>query len=130
MKGLLFHHTGMACEAISATVKAMQDAGDATLLAGPVVDPNQSGATLALYKWNGAIVELIHGRVVESFLRHGHPSLYHTCFTSSAGAGSPGGDWRQVTERKPAVLFKGAMVSFWVHHDLGIIEFLEQKEKA
>lgn len=112
------HHIGMAVDSMVATIKAMPGA---VLIAGPIKDPNQKDALMALYDWNGLIVELVQGKIVQSMLTHG-PQLYHVCFETDKDNFVEG--WHQLRYWTDALLFPGRQVSFWIHRDFGIVELI------
>jgi catechol 2,3-dioxygenase-like lactoylglutathione lyase family enzyme len=135
--GLRFHHLGLAVKDVDAAVEFLSGLG---YRAGPTVfDPLQN-VNLGMFTHEAMPdVEIIHpadgaGPLDELLASHREGLVYHACYTSadldaSLEAMETDTNLRlfEVSPPKPAVLFGGKPVSFYVVGGVGLIEIIDEK---
>ena len=134
--GLTFHHLGLAVKDVDAAIRFLSGLG---YQAGRrVFDPLQN-VNLGMFTHdNMPDVEIIFpaegkGPLDELLSTHKDGLVYHMCYTSadldaSLEAIEASGDLRlfEVSPPKPAVLFDGQPVSFYVVGGVGLIEIIDE----
>ena len=134
--GLTFHHLGLAVKDVDAAIAFLTGLG---YLAGArVFDPLQN-VNLAMFTHDAMPdVELISpadgaGPLDELLATHKNGLVYHMCYTSAdldktLEALEADGNLRlyEVSLPKPAVLFGGRPVSFYVVCGVGLIEIIDE----
>ena len=123
-----FHHLGLACKSIEETVDFLA-ANQAVLAKSKAVFDAEQQATLCMVTVAGGMeLELISGKIVESFVRKGI-HLYHTCWEVPALEEAIRELQQQgallISPPKSAVLFGGRRVAFLMGN-IGMIELLEE----
>ena len=138
--GLKFHHLGLAVKDSDAAIEYLTGLG---YRAGPrVYDPLQN-VNLGMFTHDDMPdVEIIYpaegaGPLDELLSTHKDGLVYHMCYTSadldeSLEAIETEGKLRlfEISSPKPAVLFGGRRVSFYVVGGVGLIEIIEEGHAA
>jgi methylmalonyl-CoA/ethylmalonyl-CoA epimerase len=134
--GLTFHHLGLVVQRPEAAFPFLKGL-DYTF--GPeVYDPLQNVRLIMCGHESFPAVEIIApksaedtGPVSELALKNRFGLVYHTCF-ETAGLEGTLAAWEKaglrvlvVSEPKPAVLFSGRKVSFYMVSGMGLVELLE-----
>ncbi len=123
------HHIGIACARIDEGLLHLRSIYTITHVSGVVYDPLQDASVCLVSTAHGMNFELIAGARVTGLLRKGM-HYYHLCFEVenleeeakrlvTAGA-------MPITEAKPALLFGGRKVHFFMTRT-GMIELLEEE---
>ena len=134
--GLTFHHLGLAAKDVDAALAYLIGLG---YQAGPrVFDPLQNVNLRMLTHRDMPDVEIISpaegaGPLDELLSTHRDGLVYHMCYTSadldaSLEAMETHGNLRlfEVSPPKPALLFGGKPVSFYVVGGMGLIEIIDE----
>ena len=138
--GLAFHHLGLASKDVEAAIVFLSGLG---YQAGPkVFDPLQNVNLCMLTHDAMPDVEIIYpaegtGPLDDLLSTHKDGLVYHMCYTSmdldkSLEAIEADSNLRlfEVSPPKPAVLFGGKPVSFYVIGGLGLIEIIDESQAA
>ena len=134
--GLKFHHLGLATRMPEQSIKMLTGLGY-TSGQEPVYDPLQH-VTLSLFEHERMpAVEVVSGdeadeqSPIAGILENTRQMLYHQCYAtdnrqeSLRAIGNGGLRVLPVAEPKPAILFNGRLVSFYMVVGFGLIELLE-----
>ncbi len=134
--GLEFHHFGLATRDADQTIEALERLGYRA--AEPVFDPLQN-VNLAWCEHDAMPdVEVVFPAEtgtgpLEPYLVDHSEMIYHLCYVADdleaavARVKATGIRLLPVTEPKPAVLFGGKTVAFFMARGLGLIEILEDR---
>ncbi len=131
--GLGFHHLGLASRRPELTLKLLQGMGYS--VTGQVYDPLQNVYLRLCMHPSMPTLELVApadgAGPLDKILSTAGESLYHLCYETADPDGSVE-DLKAAGHRvicmsppKPAVLFNGRRVSFYLVKGLGLIELLE-----
>ncbi len=132
--GLTFHHLGLAAKDVGAASRFLSGLG---YRAGPMVfDPLQNVNLGMLIHPEMPDVEIIHpaqgaGPLDDLLSSHRDGLVYHMCYTSCdldkslEAIEADGLRLFEVSQPKPAVLFGGKPVSFYVIGGVGLIEIID-----
>lgn len=125
-----FHHIGIAVKDIDDAVKKV--VGSFRPVSGKVYDGGQN-ATLQMFDYCGASVELIDGKAVQSFLLDTSFKIYHVCLEvdnllDAIDTARKAG-YIEISGIKSAPLFDDRPVVFMMNNDNFIVEFLEAEKK-
>lgn len=132
--GLEFHHFGLAAKKPDAAVKFLAALGYRT--DASTFDPLQNVNLMMCHHSSMPAVEIIwpasdRGPVDSLLAKHTGGLVYHLCFTATSIAESlarmaeAGIQPFEIAPPKPAVLFGGANVSFYMIPGMGVIEIIE-----
>ena len=133
--GLEFHHLGLAVRTPDAARRFLAALG--YRLGEALFDPEQNVVLALCTHPHMPDVEIIHpgdggkSPVDRLAARHESGIVYHVCYTSADLAGSLAAMEREglrvlcVSAPRPAVLFGGRNVSFYMVDGMGLIEILE-----
>lgn len=124
-----FHHVGVACKNIAEEIRNISTIHQVIEKSPTVFDPEQNAELALLTLADGARIELISGKQVETLLKK-NISYYHLCFEVddihaeverlvNAGA-------FLISAPRPAMLFNNREVAF-LHVSYGMIELLNSK---
>ena len=133
---LVFHHVGLLTDQPQSAVRRLERAG---YRSGPrVVDPLQQAALqLCFGPVGSAAIELVTPEAgnlaLGRLLKRRGDFMYHVCFTApdfetalQTLADGEADAIATVSAPKPAVLFDGARVAFYLVPGLGLVEILER----
>lgn len=132
--GLVFHHMGLAVKHAGSADPFLRSQG---YEAGKLIYDPEQNVNLMLYTSMSGLpsVELVMpregGGPLDSIFKRANEMIYHTCYETKNLALSLDRleqlNLRVITvsEPKPAVLFGGKKVSFYMIPDFGLIEMLE-----
>ncbi len=134
MSGLVFHHHGLAVRKDETALAMLRCLGYA--IGESVFDPEQNVYVRLCTSAHHPAVEIVMPGTagkspVDSILAKHDALLYHTCYETDdlqktlAGLEAQGLRLVCVAARKPAVLFGGRHVSFYMTPGWGLIELLE-----
>jgi methylmalonyl-CoA/ethylmalonyl-CoA epimerase len=134
--GLDFHHFGLATRDAGQTIATLERLGYRA--AEPVFDPLQN-VNLAWCEHDAMpAVEVVYpsdepGGPLEPYLADHAEMIYHLCYVAEnleeavARVREAGIRLLPVAEPKPAILFGGKTVAFYMARGLGLIEILEDQ---
>lgn len=131
--GLKFHHLGLATQKHEKAVTFLKGMG--YTVSQSVFDPAQNVNLILCTHLSMPDIEIIYPAQtpghLEVILKDSAESLYHMCYSSrnlSDALERIKSENRVITvsERKPAVLFSGKRVSFYMIAGFGMIEILEE----
>lgn len=134
--GCRLHHIGIATNNENTAVGFY--IGQGYRLIDAVEDRLQNVKLTFLVHPSQMAIELVSpigtfGPVSNLLLQHSRGLVYHLCYLTDSIEGAVGGFERAglsvicVSSKKPAVLFQGRMVAFYVVVGLGLIELLESQ---
>jgi methylmalonyl-CoA/ethylmalonyl-CoA epimerase len=134
--GLQFDHFGLATRNVTQSLAFVQGLGYST---GPVVHDPLQGVNLVLCKHTQMpAVEVIFAGAesgpLDAILAQQPQAIYHLCFRAASLQASlvamkaAGQRVLTVSPPKPAVLFGGLAVSFYMVRGFGLIEIIEDPE--
>jgi methylmalonyl-CoA/ethylmalonyl-CoA epimerase len=133
--GLVFDHLGLATRDAEKTLGFLRGLGYQT--PGVVHDPIQRVNLVLCQHLSMPAVEVIFAATdagpLDAVLAQQPQSIYHLCFRSCDLAASiaaikaSGSRVLVVSSPKPAVLFGGSLVSFYMVRGFGLIEIIEDK---
>jgi len=121
-----FHHLGIACADIPATMAFILHTQDIATQSAIIFDERQNASLCMIETASGFAIELIAGPVVKNYVKKGI-HIYHTCWQvadleqgiknlTDQGA-------MLIAPPTPAVLFQERPVAF-LHTPLGLVELL------
>ena len=132
MKGLRFHHYGLAVQDFARAVRFHENLNYS--IKGPIIDELQEVELMICESDEYPFVELVkpvnEESPVNNYLRRNNEIIYHVCYEITEKEFDINDIFianRSVCVRKPmpAVLFNNRRVSFYYLPDVGLIEILE-----